>query len=86
MTERTLSEKELENRFWPQLYQLHKSDEAAFPHFYLFIAAFGGFYIMKEDSAGSIMFFKNEFTARGQWSDAWKNRAILNYSSWDLYF
>lgn len=78
--------KEIENEILPILYQLHKVDDAAFPHFYMYLSAMGGYYLIKEDSSGNLLYFKNEFTSSGRWADAWANRAVLNYSAWDTFF
>lgn len=67
-------------------YLLHKVADSTFPHYYLFIGYAGNFYILKEDSAGSATYFRNEFSSRGKWSSAWANRTSLTYSPWDDLF
>lgn len=67
-------------------YMLVDVDEAAFPHYYGFVAHNGSFYIMKELSAGSLGYAKYEFGARSRYSQAWANRTGLTYIPWDITF
>mgnify|MGYP001596418142 FL=1 len=67
-------------------YALTNIDDNAHPYYYGYINSDGQWYIMKQNSDGSILYAVSFVSPRGQYSTNWNNRTILDYSYWDTGF
>lgn len=64
-------------------YILSTSDDVTYPHYYGFINDLGDWYIMKELSNQTVLFFRAKDNTAGLFLVNWNNRATLNFYYWD---
>lgn len=68
------------------IYKVVDIDNSAYPFYLGFMNDEGSWYIMRITSTGSVRYNRVSFQGSGLYSDAWNNRATLQYTYWSEGF